>query len=103
MCFKRKKPDCYWQKRKKTEWDYNSFLKPICGLLTNHRHKRLIAWSAPFSENGYRYANRYDFYYKCKICGWVYFNHSLSKEDLQYIKKFDAEKRLEELNKEHDN
>ena len=41
--------------------------------------------------------------YKCKICGWVYFNHNPSKEDLQYIKKFDAEKRLEELDKEHDN
>ena len=90
-----------WQKASRSSlWNYNHFLKPICGLFTDHRHRKLIGWSAPFSENGYKYANRYDFYYKCKFCGWTYFNHSPSKEDLEYIKKFDAEERLKEYDRD---
>ena len=80
-------------------FSYNSFLKPICELITNHKHRRLISWDASFSDGGYKYANRHDFYYKCKICGYVFFNHSPRKEDLEYIKEYDK-KELEGENNE---
>lgn len=68
---------------------YNRLLKPICERITNHKYKRLISWQESFSKKGYKNPNRYDFYYKCKVCGYVYFNHSVSEEDLEYIKKWD--------------
>ena len=70
---------------------YNRLLKPICQKLTDHKHRRLISWSAAFEENGFKYANRYDFYYKCNVCGYVFFNHKVSKEDLEYIKNYKGE------------
>lgn len=75
-------------KRTKNPWDYNSFLKPICGAFTDHRHHKLLAWDASFSDGGYKYANRHDFYYKCKLCGYVFFNNHVSDEDLEYIKEW---------------
>ena len=68
-----------------TRW----WLKPICELITNHKYKRLIAWDKSFSDNNYKYANRHDFYYKCKICAYEFFNHKVSKKDLEYIKEYD--------------
>ena len=67
-------------------FNYNRVLKPICEKLTDHKHRRLIGW-----KNGYKYANRHDFYYKCKICGYVFFNHKPTKKDLEFIKKWDKE------------
>ena len=78
-------------RRKKNPWDYNRFLKPICEVFTNHRHKKLFTWDESFSTGGYKYANRHDFYYKCNICGYVFFNNHISPEDLEYIKKWDQE------------
>ena len=88
------------KKRQKDIWKYNSFLKPICEALTDHKHKELIAWDSSFGEGGYRYANRHDFYYKCKICGYVFFNHKVSAKDLAFIMKFEAEERLKKYEKE---
>ena len=87
------------KKKIKNPWGYNVFLKPICELITNHRHCRLMAWDESFGKGGYKYANRHDFYYKCKICGYVFFNHKVREKDLQYIKKFEAEERLKKLNR----
>ena len=67
-------------------FSYNKFLKPICSLITKHNHRRLIGWDEGFEQGGYKYANRHDFYYKCKICGYVYFNHKPTKEELEFIK-----------------
>ena len=53
-------------------FSYNKFLKPICEKITNHKHKKLIAWDENFSTGNYKYANRHDFYYKCKICGYIF-------------------------------
>jgi len=72
-------------------FDYNTFLEPICKVLTNHRYNKLVGWTDKFSKNGYKYPNRNDFYYKCKICGYVFFNHKVSKEDIEFIKKWDKE------------
>ena len=80
------------KRKKKDIFDYNALLKPFCGFFTHHKHRRLISWDASFSEGGYKYANRHDFYYKCKCCGYVFFNHYVSKEDLEYIKNYDKEK-----------
>lgn len=77
------------KRKKKDIFDYNALLKPFCKFFTNHKHRRLISWDSSFSEGGYKYANRHDFYYKCKICGYVFFNHHVSKEDLEYIKNYD--------------
>lgn len=74
--------------KKKDIFDYNSFLKPICELLTNHRHKEIIFFSDDFRRRGYKYPNRSDFYYKCKICGYVFFNNKINKEDLEKIKQW---------------
>ena len=75
--------------KRKNDWDYNRFLKPICEVLTDHRHHKLLAWDASFSDGGYKYANRHDFYYKCKTCGWVFFNHHPRPEDIEEIKKWE--------------
>lgn len=80
-------------KKEKDIFEYNRLLKPICKLFTNHTKKRkLISWDASFNkDSGYKYANRHDFYYKCKYCGWVYFNNKPTEEDIEYIKKYDEE------------
>jgi hypothetical protein len=85
-------------RKKKDDFSYNRFLKPICEAFTDHKNCRLIAWDSSFGEGGYKYANRHDFYYKCNICGYVFFNHRVSPEDLEYIKKFEATERLDRLN-----
>ncbi len=63
-----------------------TWLVPICKLLTKHKHRELIGCSEDFIERGYKYPNHSDFYYKCKICGWVFFNHNVSEKDLEKIK-----------------
>ncbi len=83
--------------KNKDIFEYKAWLKPICEILTNHRHKRLISWDASFSENGYKYPNRHDFYYKCKVCGLVFFNNKPSKEDLEYIKEYDKKQKEKEM------
>ena len=89
-----------FKKKRENVWKYNRFLKPICEAFTDHKHCKLIAWDSSFGEGGYRYANRHDFYYKCKICGWTFFNHHVSPEDLEYIKRFEAGERLKEYERE---
>ena len=69
-------------------FSYNRILKPICEKLTNHKHKKLIAWTEDFEKRNFKYPNRSDFHYKCKICGYVFFNHKVSKEDIEYIKNY---------------
>lgn len=78
---------------KKDIFDYNRFLKPMCELITKHKDRKLISWDASFSEGGYKYPNRHDFYYKCNKCGYVFFNHKPSKEDIAYIKQYDIDKK----------
>ena len=73
----------------KNIFSYNRLLKPICEKITNHSHKRLIGWDESFSRNGYKYANRHEFYYKCKICGYIFFNHMATEKDLKFIKEHD--------------
>lgn len=68
-------------------FNYNHILKPICEKLTHHKHRRLIGWCKEFEDNGYKYPNRYDFWYKCNICGFCFFNHKIIKEDLEKIKE----------------
>lgn len=65
------------------EFRYNRLLKPICEKLTKHKYRKLIFWDKTFSDNGCKYPNRYNFYYKCKICGYTFFNHKISKENLE--------------------
>lgn len=77
--------------KKKNIFDYNRLLKPICELLTNHKHCKLISWTDDFYRRNYKYPNRSDFYYKCKICGYVFFNHNVSKENLEKIKQWHKE------------
>ena len=73
-------------------FNYNRLLKPICERLTHHKHRELISWTDDFVKRGFKYPNRSDFYYKCKICGWTFFNHKVSKEDLEYIKNWHKKK-----------
>ena len=74
----------------KNIFKYNHLLKPICQLITNHKHKKLIGWDSGFSKNDYKYPNRHDFYYKCKICGYVFFNNKKPNEkDMEFIKEYD--------------
>jgi len=68
-------------------FNYNRFLKPLCDKLTNHKHRKLIGWSENFKV-GDRLRD-YDFYYKCKICGYVFFNHSPNEKELEFIKEYD--------------
>lgn len=72
---------------KKNIFDYNRVLKPICEFFLHHKYNRLIGWSADFNKRNFKYPNRSDFYYKCKVCGYVFFNHSPSDEDIEFIKK----------------
>lgn len=75
----------------KNIFGYNHLLKPICEKLTNHRYRKLTGWEQSFSNGDYKYANRHDFYYKCRICGYFFFNHKPTKKELEYIKKWDKE------------
>lgn len=65
----------------------HKWYKPICEKITNHKYCKLISYTKDFEDRGFKYPNRSDFYYKCKICGYVFFNHHISKEDLEKIKK----------------
>jgi hypothetical protein len=76
-------------KKNKDIFRYNRLLKPICEKITDHKHRKLVGWDASFSNGGYKYANRHDFYFKCKVCGYVYFNNTPRKEELEYIKEWD--------------
>ena len=67
----------------KTRW----WLVPICEKLTNHRYNKLVMWTRDFEDRNFKYPNRSDFHYKCKICGLLFFNHNISKEDLERIKR----------------
>lgn len=73
---------------KKNIFNYNRLLKPICEHFLHHRFSRLIGWSGDFNERGFKYPNHSDFYYKCKVCGYVYFNNHPSKEDIKFIKNW---------------
>ena len=73
--------------KRKNIFNYNRFLKPICGILTHHKHCTFIGCDNSFITNGYKYPNRYDFYYKCNICGYIFFTHNISKEDLEKLKE----------------
>lgn len=75
--------------KKRDIFSYNRVIKPICGLLTNHRYRKLIGWDDSFSKDGYKNVHNHDFYYKCKICGWTYFNHTPRLEELEFIKERD--------------
>lgn len=80
-------------KKGKDIFKYNKLLKPICEKLTDHKHRELVGWDESFgTKDNYKYANRHDFYYKCKICGYLYFNHKPSLKDLEYIKEYDKSK-----------
>ena len=80
------------RKKYRDPFEYNRFLEPICRIITHHRPHRLIAWDESFRKGGCKYPNRHDLYYKCKICGYVFFNHHVSEKDLQYIKEFEEER-----------
>ena len=73
-------------------FSYNRFISSVCKKLTKHKHRKLILWDESFSRNNYRHPNKHDFYYKCKICGYVFFNNKPSVEELEYIKEFDKNK-----------
>ena len=77
--------------KKKTDniWGYNKLLKPICEAFTHHKHRKFIGCTEDYINNGYKYPNRSDFYYKCKTCGWVFFNHHPRPEDIEEIKKWE--------------
>jgi hypothetical protein len=79
----------------KNIFSYNRFISPICKKLTHHKHRRLISWDKSFSNNNYRHPNKHDFYYKCKICGYVFFNNKPSVEELNYIKEYDKKHKEE--------
>ena len=68
---------------------YSSFFKPICEHFTNHKYNKLILWQKSFGDFGYKNPNKHDFYYKCIICGYVFFHNHPSKEDIEYIKMKD--------------
>lgn len=70
---------------------YNRLISKICDLITHHKNRELVSWDKSFSDSGYKYPNRHDFYYKCRTCGYLFFNNTISKEDLNYIKQYDKE------------
>ena len=73
-------------------FDYNRVLKPICRLITNHRHRKIISCTEDFIRRGYRAPHRSDFYYKCKVCGWVFFNNCPTEEEIKQIKEWEKER-----------
>lgn len=75
----------------KNVFGYNQWLEPICKKVTGHKHCKLVGCTRKFIDSGYKYPNRNDFYYKCKICGYVFFNHKVSKEDIEKIKEWEKE------------
>ena len=72
---------------KKNIFEYNRVLKPICGVLTKHNCRKVIGWNENFLNKYYETIDEADVYYKCKICGYVYFNHTPTKKELEFIKK----------------
>lgn len=66
---------------------YISWLAPICEKTTHHRYNRFLGCDEDFIKGGYKYQNRHDFYYKCKICGEVFFTHKIKPDDLQKLKE----------------
>lgn len=76
-------------------FSHNPILKPICEKLTNHSYRRIISCTNDFVERNFKYPNRSDFYYKCKICGYVYFNHSPRKEEIEFLKNWVKENEKE--------
>lgn len=75
------------KKKKKDLFDNISWLVPICEKITNHKHRIFLGCDEGFIKSGYKYQNRHDFYYKCKICGEVFFNHKINEQDLQKLKE----------------
>ena len=73
----------------KSLFEYNRLLKPICEKITGHRHCRLLSCTQSFIDNGYKNPEQNDFYYKCKICGYLFFNHSISDKDIAKIKEWE--------------
>lgn len=72
-------------------FEYKRLLKPFCQFFTHHRNRRLVLWSENFEKNGFKNPSQYDFYYTCKICGYVFFNNRISKEDIEYIKSLNKD------------
>lgn len=70
-------------------FNYHRCLKPICQLLTKHRHRKLIGCSDDFIERKYSSPEDSEFYYKCKICGWVFFNNKINNKDLEKLKSWE--------------
>lgn len=73
-------------KRNKDIFSYNKCLAGICVMLSNHKHRKLIGWDESFETNNFKRPDQYDFYYKCKICGYVFFNHKPTLQELNFIK-----------------
>ena len=73
---------------KKDIFKYNRILKPICEKLTYHKYREIVGCTNNFVDRGYKYPNRSDFYYKCKICGYLYFNNHPTKKEIEKIKKW---------------
>lgn len=71
---------------------YNKVLKPICGLFTKHNRRRILGWSDNIDYNN---LSKSDYYYKCKVCGYVYFNNNPSKEDIEFIRSYEDDKTRE--------
>jgi len=63
------------------------WLIPICEKLTHHKHCRFVGCDEDFIKGGYKYQNRHDFFYKCKICGDVFFTHKIRQDDLEKLKE----------------
>lgn len=77
--------------KKQNLFRYSAILEPICEKITNHKFCKLIGWTHDFVDRNFKYPNRSDFYYKCKICGYVFFNHQVTKQDLEKIKNWEKQ------------
>lgn len=75
-------------KKKQDVFNTISWLVPICEKITHHRFKKFVGCDNSYIRGNYKYANRHDFYYKCRICGEVYFNHKINEKDLAELKKW---------------
>lgn len=67
-----------------TRW----WLVPLCEKITNHKYNKLVFYTQRFVDDGFKYPNRNDFHYKCRICGYLFFNHKISPKNLEKIKKW---------------
>lgn len=75
------------KKNKDDIFDSIEWLVPICERMTQHRNCVFIGCDEGFIKGGYKYQNRHDFYYKCKLCGLVFFTHKIGDEDLKKLKE----------------